>query len=210
MKKLQNGRSMVEMLGVLAIIGVLSVGAIAGYQKAMFKYKLNKQAQQLSQIINAVAKYYKSFYGEQFYNANVTSYFVKLGEIPKEMIKGNINILYDVFNSTAIVNNIHSESSGATTMNVQINLNLTDDNRYNEDICINSLQTIKEYKSSIYNVSVVGFNEENTYSALAYYGDSHCTSNLKCLKDMKLNDMYELCISQLTKKSTVFKISWYN
>ena len=36
------GRSMVEMLGVLAIIGVLSVGAIAGYSKAMMKYKLNK------------------------------------------------------------------------------------------------------------------------------------------------------------------------
>ncbi len=39
-----TGRSMVEMLGVLAIIGVLSVGAIAGYSKAMMKYKLNKQA----------------------------------------------------------------------------------------------------------------------------------------------------------------------
>ena len=32
-----QGRSMVEMLGVLAIIGVLSVGAIAGYSKAMMK-----------------------------------------------------------------------------------------------------------------------------------------------------------------------------
>ena len=31
------GRSMVEMLGVLAIIGVLSVGAVAGYSKAMIK-----------------------------------------------------------------------------------------------------------------------------------------------------------------------------
>ena len=30
------GRSMVEMLGVLAIIGVLSVGAMNGYSKAMF------------------------------------------------------------------------------------------------------------------------------------------------------------------------------
>ena len=27
----QSGRSMIEMLGVLAIIGVLSVGGIAGY-----------------------------------------------------------------------------------------------------------------------------------------------------------------------------------
>ena len=55
--KSENGRSMVEMLGVLAIIGVLSVGAIAGYGKAMFKYKLNKQTEQLNQVIGAVVRY---------------------------------------------------------------------------------------------------------------------------------------------------------
>ena len=38
----QNGRSMIEMLGVLAIIGVLSVGGISGYSRAMAKYKLTK------------------------------------------------------------------------------------------------------------------------------------------------------------------------
>ena len=38
----QSGRSMIEMLGVLAIIGVLSVGGIAGYSKAMTQYKINK------------------------------------------------------------------------------------------------------------------------------------------------------------------------
>ena len=51
------GRSMVEMLGVLAIIGVLSVGAISGYSKAMFKYKLNKHAEQMSTVINACIRY---------------------------------------------------------------------------------------------------------------------------------------------------------
>lgn len=40
-RKEQSGRSMVEMLGVLAIIGVLSVGGIAGYKAAMDKIKLN-------------------------------------------------------------------------------------------------------------------------------------------------------------------------
>lgn len=39
----QIGRSMVEMLGVLAVIGVLSVGGIAGYSQAMKKHNLNKQ-----------------------------------------------------------------------------------------------------------------------------------------------------------------------
>ena len=38
----ESGRSMVEMLGVLAIIGVLSIGGIAGYTMAMNRYKANE------------------------------------------------------------------------------------------------------------------------------------------------------------------------
>ena len=40
--KSQSGRSMVEMLGVLAIIGVLSIGGIAGYTMAMNRYRANE------------------------------------------------------------------------------------------------------------------------------------------------------------------------
>ena len=47
----QNGRSMVEMLGVLAIIGVLSVGGISGYSKAMAKFKLTKAQDQMSMLL---------------------------------------------------------------------------------------------------------------------------------------------------------------
>lgn len=39
---MESGRSMVEMLGVLAIIGVLSVGGIAGYTTAINKHKTNE------------------------------------------------------------------------------------------------------------------------------------------------------------------------
>lgn len=42
MKANEQGRSMVEMLGVLAIIGVLSIGGIAGYTMAMNRYKANQ------------------------------------------------------------------------------------------------------------------------------------------------------------------------
>ena len=41
-RKEQSGRSMVEMLGVLAIIGVLSVGGVAGYRYAMDQIAYNK------------------------------------------------------------------------------------------------------------------------------------------------------------------------
>ena len=40
--KSQFGRSMVEMLGVLAVIGVLSIGGIMGYSYAMDKYRANE------------------------------------------------------------------------------------------------------------------------------------------------------------------------
>ena len=40
-KTAENGRSMVEMLGVLAIAGVLSIGGIIGYKQAMEKQQSN-------------------------------------------------------------------------------------------------------------------------------------------------------------------------
>ena len=50
MRKMEKGRSMVEMLGVLAIIGVLSVGGIYGYTVAMNKYKANEIVQTASML----------------------------------------------------------------------------------------------------------------------------------------------------------------
>ncbi len=54
----QQGRSMVEMLGVLAIIGVLSIGAIRGYRWAMDKhmanqvlYEMNLNSAQLAMLL---------------------------------------------------------------------------------------------------------------------------------------------------------------
>ena len=43
----QSGRSMVEMLGVLAVIGVLSIGGIAGYSYGMDKYRANETTNQI-------------------------------------------------------------------------------------------------------------------------------------------------------------------
>lgn len=50
-KNFETGRSMIEMLGVLAIVGVLSVGGIAGYSKAMEQFKVNKAINQYNMLI---------------------------------------------------------------------------------------------------------------------------------------------------------------
>ena len=49
-RKSQSGRSMVEMLGVLAIIGVLSVGGIAGYRYAMEMHTTNELMDRLQKL----------------------------------------------------------------------------------------------------------------------------------------------------------------
>ena len=47
----QSGRSMIEMLGVLAIIGVLSVGGLVGYSKAIDRYRINETINQVTHIV---------------------------------------------------------------------------------------------------------------------------------------------------------------
>ncbi len=46
--QIESGRSMVEMLGVLAVIGVLSIGGIAGYSYGMDKYRANQTINDIS------------------------------------------------------------------------------------------------------------------------------------------------------------------
>lgn len=60
MKKNETGRSMVEMLGVLAIIGVLSVGGITGYRTAMDRYKANKLINEIQIGLIEMSAQYKA------------------------------------------------------------------------------------------------------------------------------------------------------
>ncbi len=103
----QSGRSMVEMLGVLAIIGVLSVGAIAGYSKAMMKYKLNQHAQAVNMLINNALQIKdkleytpntNTYYGTLFYKLNLLPdgiRYIRNDLLEESCFKGNITISYN-------------------------------------------------------------------------------------------------------------------
>ena len=56
---------MIEMLGVLAIIAVLTVGGIAGYSKAMKKYQANKV---VGEIIQVLVKWKELSENNKFYS----------------------------------------------------------------------------------------------------------------------------------------------
>ena len=60
MRQIRNqiGRTMMEMLAVLAVIGVLTVGAIAGLNQAMEKFRVSKTHDDILSISQAVADLY--------------------------------------------------------------------------------------------------------------------------------------------------------
>ena len=73
---------MIEMLGVLAIIGMLSIGSIAGYSKAMEKHRTNELIDQLTHITTAV----RTMYHRQASYAGISSRILKKAKILPEKL----------------------------------------------------------------------------------------------------------------------------
>lgn len=113
MKTIESGRSMIEMLGVLAIIGVLSVGGIAGYSRAMTKYRTNKTIDQVTMLVTNI----RTLYAQQnnFEDlSNKTAY--DLGVIPDDLVPSTFK--NDDTNSTlknAFKGNVYINLSYATS-----------------------------------------------------------------------------------------------
>ncbi|MBO5039259.1 MAG: hypothetical protein J6C85_07405 [Alphaproteobacteria bacterium] len=82
MRTNESGRSMIEMLGVLAIVGVLSVGGIAGYSKAMAKFKTNKLIDQVNMMSTNIRTMYSS---QRTYAGLGNGLAAKIGIAPAEM-----------------------------------------------------------------------------------------------------------------------------
>ena len=204
-KKLQpdvrlSGRSMVEMLGVLAIIGVLSVGAIAGYSKAMMKYKLNKQAESFNLFLNSAIQLApdltRSFSGDAFH----IDLFIKLGLIPNGMKIEN-NKVYDVFNNNINVMYYHHPDASAGSNEYLISLNVERSGKqatgHFREICRNVITVAKENSGNLLSIQMRSGQDENNndnYTSDRLLGDNYCSSqpNL-CLRNAGLSEIDKLC-----------------
>lgn len=94
----QSGRSMVEMLGVLAIIGVLSVGGISGYSKAMAKFKLTKAQDQLSMLLMNIRTTYAT---APTYAGLTVANAIAYNLAPSDMISGGA--LHNAFGGNVLI-----------------------------------------------------------------------------------------------------------
>lgn len=200
MKLAQAGRSMVEMLGVLAIIGVLSVGGIAGYSKAMTKYKLNKQSEQLNQVFNTAVRYYGQIrYPESTGSTLITNIFVNMGEIPKEMVRTTTktnNLIYDVFNNSVKISVYGDKYDNGQSWNpvgsmiIQIGLSSGED-ELNAQVCRNIINIAKENHHGLWYFETISGSGENRVQT-TYWGDRFCSGS-SCITALTLTKIDAMC-----------------
>lgn len=195
-RKSQFGRSMVEMLGVLAIIGVLSAGALAGYHKAIFKHKLNTQSQQLNSVFGAITRYRDKICQDQT-NRNYTADFVVLNEIPQPMLRKNdTNYFYDSFGSTMYIHRAMFTGGKGTIRFYYHQTNLNKGfNEYVES-CRSFVSTARAYADDLYILESysgddIPEEEEQDIRQDIYYGTG--THQIKQIKQMDLVQIDEVC-----------------
>ena len=92
------GRSMIEMLGVLAIIAVLSVGGIAGYSKAMEKWKVDKAIEGYSMLVFGILEHIDDLRKSTADNTNIdVETLLALNIVPQSW--KNSNNIYNVIDN---------------------------------------------------------------------------------------------------------------
>ena len=188
----ENGRSMVEMLGVLAIIGVLSIGAMSGYAKAMFKYKLNRQTEQIGSILDYITLYNDKLQSvTPTLGTSIGVLLKKLGAIPQEMIKDpNVSYFYDVFDNKVTI----YYNKEDTPLKPQYNGLRVDIAKDARDVCLNLFQMAKLRSNTLWITQFSKDSDDGTKQGNRVYGDAYCSASATyCLKNLTLEQMHDLC-----------------
>ncbi len=188
--KSENGRSMVEMLGVLAIIGVLSVGAIAGYSKAMMKYKLNKHAEAVNMLINNSLM----LKDKVAYDTNMPNILEKTNSLPDGIYRSGTSYLSDRYFNVPMYIFWNTNAYDGTYGGIQFKFPASSEGR---EICRNIALAAKENAANLWLVEV-GKKDSPDDTAEHYgenlYGDAFCSEKQrKCLRDLDLDKIDKLC-----------------
>lgn len=107
------------MLGVLAIIGVLTTGGIAGYSKAMSMWKMNRWSYDFVVLIQNLQTAYLNAGNFGNNAANITSTVVSAGLVPDGMLDKNSK---DIFgNQVNVLTRVWNDKYGVR-LNLQYNM----------------------------------------------------------------------------------------
>ena len=201
------GRSMIEMLGVLAIIAVLSVGGIAGYGKAMRMWNSYLQKEQISQLLHSFIRLRyelgndKTASKKQYNTADILN---ALGEVPDGLTyksggfydkSGNF---YGGYYGTNCWKNAQDsdEETCAFQMKFYADLIKADSSLIptSEDLCENMVYAAKEIAQDIDNITTYWYNTKDDNDPTHWRGYTQGTPfNYKTIKTATPLQIKEMC-----------------
>lgn len=195
-KNFENGRSMIEMLGVLAIVGVLSVGGIAGYSKAMEMYKIDKALDEYNFLIQGLMEHTEQLTKMSQANprqTGITDFVTAANLVPATWKKVTI---YDFTDSVGnmvgtFLRNGHwaveIAPGGAYRQNesgAQVNESFSQ--RACESIFRDLVQPLH---SPIHHAFLFRWKQ----GSIMFYGDKTCSDEKKCLRDLTVSEINQTC-----------------
>ena len=186
-----TGRSMVEMLGVLAIIGVLSVGAIAGYSKAMEKWKINKNLTGYNHLIFGLMEYYNEL---KLLSPDSDDSVLAKHHL-KNMIK-SLNLLPEGWTFTESKWDMkdflkYQVDAFARQGHLVFDIKLSTDSssNYTARMCTELVNTLAKPLASDINFAWIYPSQYQNY----WYGDKYCGGDKTCLSRTSLSQIEKAC-----------------
>ena len=188
------GRSMIEMLGVLAIIGVLSVGGIAGYSKAMEKFRINKAIENHKNMIMSLLEYTNNLNQTNNTDINLNNVIYAINLTPENWSVHFAGQNHDAYLNDELGNGVVSDyyaNKHAIFYSIALNTeNEISVNNINYYFCVNYItNVIKPLSDVISQFSLYRY----TVSNYEYYGKNNCNQNRNCINQMTINEISNKC-----------------
>ena len=185
------GRSMIEMLGVLAIIGVLSVGGIAGYSKAMMKIKINRLIDEYSFVFQGLMEYMPRMQGIENGQGYV-DLLIALNLVPQSWKKVTSTFIEDSLGN-ALQLRVFDKALAFEVYLSSYNKVYTD-NAQSQLLCLTLIDTVLKPLSNFVDSVYVWRGGAQTQNQ-QWYGNKQCIDDRKCLRDITLTDIDKQCKS---------------
>lgn len=206
--KNEFGRSMIEMLGVLAIVGILSIGGIAGFSTAMVKYRMIRFKETYMYFVQDVLRYNDTWTQErkragvqgntQFALARLIT---QVDLLPQYWKQEGVYI-YDNIGGK------HYVSKRKDTMEFQYTISYSEmsNNSDSKQRCLTIMLDILKQMEDIYYISL--WNGNIRYGDVLY-GKNYCNPETTiCFMDMTVAEVNEYC-SFCEKSKTKCAIVYY-
>ena len=101
-KDCEHGRSIIEMIGILAIIAILSTGALVAYSKALRRHRLNETISQVVSMMTNIRSFYGNHDNYETFNEEtairynmVTQRMIATGSTLVNPYRGRVKITLD-------------------------------------------------------------------------------------------------------------------